>query len=100
MELCTMNYLLLNRVIKLLFICLTICLALQASSSTLDRSFSKRVLNLKKINREEQDDFLLTYVQENQSLLMNPLSFEGNRFYEWIPDGSLNSAVPAECLPL
>jgi hypothetical protein len=90
--------------------CLLLILSLSgtnlARASSRGSSFSSRKLGLISLNQVKTDDFFLRYLKELYAELNNTYSptqnsmLDGDRgFFEWVPDGAIISAVPAECLP-
>jgi hypothetical protein len=58
-------------------------------------------MGVQSLNVSENDDFLLAFLKAMvQAQPLSPMSAEHETgFLEWIPDGSLISSVPPECLP-
>jgi hypothetical protein len=50
-------------------------------------------------NQTSRGDFFLSYLKEMYKQQSKTLGAEDRGFLEWVPDGSLISAVPVECLP-
>ncbi len=69
------------------------------SASSRGTSFTRRTLGAQSLNQTSRDDFLLRYLKEMYQQHAKTLGVEDRGFLEWVPDGNLISAVPAECMP-
>lgn len=82
-------------------VCLVNCAIAEASSR--EHSFSRRPMRSQSIKQTDRDDFFLRFLKEmykHQSKAQSFSTQSADRgFFEWVPDGSLFSAVPSECLP-
>lgn len=68
-------------------------------ASSRGTSFTRRSLGTQSLNQTARDDFFLRYLKEMYKQQTKAYATEERGFLEWVPDGSLISAVPPECLP-
>jgi hypothetical protein len=89
---------------KYLKSCLTLVFLLSstvASASTRDRTLIRinPKIELQNLTSSSSDDFFDQFLRKRAELQDGFQSTAERSFYEWVPDGSLISAVKPECLP-